>query len=282
MIRVAKPKKQKAQAGPVNAGRLKSFVERVEKLEEERKAIGDDVRDVYAEAHGIGYDKKTIRWMVRERKVDSADRDERDSLRITYAHALGMAVDAVSNGEVSLRQAEGKFGVSKSSIHRALAVPEVSQVEMTDGDLWVDGVIIEDAAPQTLGDASAPVAEPVHSSACPPQPLSEGGDGIGHQIETKSSAGPEQEGGHARLSSDDAPQAERQRPPATPVPDGGVGAGTIPDAVARAVARDTMLAMEEAAVPTPSVGAVAEPSAAQRVATSEPDITIPFFLRRVA
>lgn len=181
MIRVAKPKKQKAQAGPVNAGRLKSFVERVEKLEEERKAIGDDVRDVYAEAHGIGYDKKTIRWMVRERKVDSADRDERDSLRITYAHALGMAVDAVSNGEVSLRQAEGKFGVSKSSIHRALAVPEVSQVEMTDGDLWVDGVIIEDAAPQTLGDASAPVAEPVHSSACPPQPLSEGGDGIGHQ-----------------------------------------------------------------------------------------------------
>lgn len=126
-----------AKDGPVSAGRLKSFVERIEKLEEERKAIGGDVRDVYAEAKGVGYDVKTVRWLVQERKVESADRDERDSLRDTYAHALGLAVDLVRVEGLSLRDAGQLTGVSKSSIHRALAVPEVSQParEMVADDL---------------------------------------------------------------------------------------------------------------------------------------------------
>jgi uncharacterized protein (UPF0335 family) len=117
----------KTKAGPVNAGRLKSFVERIEKLEEERHAIGSDIKDVYSEAKGVGYDVKTLRWTVSERKIDSADRDERDALRDTYAHALGMAVDLVRDEGLSLREAGRQTGVSKSSIQRALAVPEVSQ-----------------------------------------------------------------------------------------------------------------------------------------------------------
>ena len=50
---------KKTKAGPISADRLKSFVERIEKLEEERKAIGGDIRDVYSEAKGVGYDVKT-------------------------------------------------------------------------------------------------------------------------------------------------------------------------------------------------------------------------------
>jgi uncharacterized protein (UPF0335 family) len=124
----------KAKAGPISNGRLKSFLERIEKLREEKKAIGSDERDVFAEAKGVGYDAPTMRWLLKEREVDAADRAERDILRETYAHALSMAVDLVRVEGLSLRQAEEKTGASKSSIQRALAVPEVSR-EMVDGDL---------------------------------------------------------------------------------------------------------------------------------------------------
>ncbi len=82
---------KKTKAGPVSAERLKSFVDRIEKLEEERKAIGDDVRDVYSEAKGVGYDVKTMRKIVSLRKMDAADRAEQETLLDTYKHALGMA-----------------------------------------------------------------------------------------------------------------------------------------------------------------------------------------------
>ncbi len=55
---------KKTKAGPISADRLKSFVERIEKLEEERKAIGSDIKDVYSEAKGVGYDVKTMRKIV--------------------------------------------------------------------------------------------------------------------------------------------------------------------------------------------------------------------------
>jgi uncharacterized protein (UPF0335 family) len=74
----------------ISADRLKSFVERVEKLEEERKAIAGDIRDIYAEAKGVGYDVKTLRKIVQLRKMDAADRDEQDAILDTYKHALGM------------------------------------------------------------------------------------------------------------------------------------------------------------------------------------------------
>ncbi|MBM3646041.1 MAG: DUF2312 domain-containing protein [Alphaproteobacteria bacterium] len=81
---------KKTKAGPISADRLKSFVERIEKLEEERKAIGGDIRDVYSEAKGVGYDVKTMRKVVTLRRENAADRAEAEALLDTYKHALGM------------------------------------------------------------------------------------------------------------------------------------------------------------------------------------------------
>jgi uncharacterized protein (UPF0335 family) len=81
----------KTKAGPISAERLKSFVQRIEKLEEERTSIGADIRDVYSEAKGVGYDVKTLRQIVALRKKDAADRAEAETLLDTYKHALGMS-----------------------------------------------------------------------------------------------------------------------------------------------------------------------------------------------
>jgi len=69
---------------------LKSYVERVEHLEEEKKNISDDIRDVYAEAKGNGFDVKSLRTVVRMRKQDAAERKEHEAILETYLHALGM------------------------------------------------------------------------------------------------------------------------------------------------------------------------------------------------
>lgn len=69
---------------------LRSIIERVERLEEEKKTIGDDIRDVYAEAKGNGYDVKALRTIVRMRKQDANERAEQDAILETYQHALGM------------------------------------------------------------------------------------------------------------------------------------------------------------------------------------------------
>jgi uncharacterized protein (UPF0335 family) len=69
---------------------LKAFVERIERLEEEKKAIADDVRDVYAEAKANGFDAKALRAIVRLRKQDADERREHETILETYMHALGM------------------------------------------------------------------------------------------------------------------------------------------------------------------------------------------------
>ena len=69
---------------------LKAFVERVERLDEEKKAIADDIRDVYAEAKGNGYDVKALRTIIRLRKQDKDERMEQEAILETYMHALGM------------------------------------------------------------------------------------------------------------------------------------------------------------------------------------------------
>jgi uncharacterized protein (UPF0335 family) len=77
--------------GSVAADELRLLIERIERLEEEKKAIGDDVRDVYAEAKARGYDPKTMRAIVRLRKMEKNDRDEAEALLETYKAALGLA-----------------------------------------------------------------------------------------------------------------------------------------------------------------------------------------------
>jgi uncharacterized protein (UPF0335 family) len=69
---------------------LKAFIERIERLEEEKKTIADDIRDVYAEAKGNGFDTKALRAIVRMRKQDADERKEQETILETYMHALGM------------------------------------------------------------------------------------------------------------------------------------------------------------------------------------------------
>src|SRR6187551_754346 len=69
---------------------LKAIIERIERLEEEKKATSDDIRDVYAEAKGNGFDAKALRAIVRMRKLDSDERREQEEILETYMHALGM------------------------------------------------------------------------------------------------------------------------------------------------------------------------------------------------
>ena len=69
---------------------LKALVERIEHLEEEKKAIADDIKDVYAEAKGNGYDVKALRKIIRLRKQDKNERAEEEAILETYMHALGM------------------------------------------------------------------------------------------------------------------------------------------------------------------------------------------------
>ncbi len=69
---------------------LRLFIERVERLEEEKKGIADDIRDVYAEAKAMGYDAKIMRQIVRLRKMSLNDRQEMEALLDTYKSALGI------------------------------------------------------------------------------------------------------------------------------------------------------------------------------------------------
>jgi len=69
---------------------LKSIVERIERLEEEKKSTQDDIKDVYAEAKGNGFDTRALRTIVRMRKMDTDERREQEEVLETYMHALGM------------------------------------------------------------------------------------------------------------------------------------------------------------------------------------------------
>ena len=77
--------------GNVAADQLRLFIERIERLEEEKKGIAEDIRDVYAEAKGQGYDSKTMRAIVRLRRMEKDARDEQDALLETYRAALGLS-----------------------------------------------------------------------------------------------------------------------------------------------------------------------------------------------
>lgn len=89
---VGDPIKGGHNSGTAAAGQLRAFVERIERLEEEKKTIADDIKDVYAEAKGSGFDTKAIRKIISERKQDAAERLEFESILDLYRHALNMAV----------------------------------------------------------------------------------------------------------------------------------------------------------------------------------------------
>ena len=78
------------KSGGIAADRLRSFLDRIERLEEEKAGLTADIREVYAEAKGSGFDSKVMRQIVRLRKMDSADRQEQEALLEVYRRAIGL------------------------------------------------------------------------------------------------------------------------------------------------------------------------------------------------
>ena len=87
------------KTGGVTAGQLKSIIERIERLEEEKSAIGDDIKDVYGEAKGNGFDTKALRKVIAIRKLDKDERMEQEAILDTYLQALGMIDLPAEDGE---------------------------------------------------------------------------------------------------------------------------------------------------------------------------------------
>lgn len=79
-----------SEVGGIAADRLRSLIERIERLEEEKSSIGNDIKDVYAEAKSAGFDTKIMKSIIRLRKMSAADRDEQELLIETYCKALDM------------------------------------------------------------------------------------------------------------------------------------------------------------------------------------------------
>ena len=88
--------------GGVASEQLKSFIERIERLEEERRTLSGDIKEVYAEAKGTGFEPKIMRQIIKIRKMDKEEVDEEESLLDLYKRALGMS----SAAEIATRAAE--------------------------------------------------------------------------------------------------------------------------------------------------------------------------------
>ncbi len=77
--------------GGVAGARLKAFLDRIDRIEEEKKGLAEDVKDIYAEAKGVGFDVKTMRRIIKLRKMEPEKRQEEDELLELYMSAIGMA-----------------------------------------------------------------------------------------------------------------------------------------------------------------------------------------------
>ncbi|USG62854.1 DUF2312 domain-containing protein [Sneathiella marina] len=88
-----------ADVGGVAADHLRSYIERIERLEEEKKGLADDIKEIFAEAKGTGFDVKAMRAVMRLRKMDKADYQEQEYMIDLYKHALGMIDEMAPAGE---------------------------------------------------------------------------------------------------------------------------------------------------------------------------------------
>lgn len=94
-----------SDVGGIAGDRLRSFIERIERLEEEKRALQEDINEVYAEAKATGFDPKVMRLVVRQRRMDKDDLDEQETLLEIYKRALGMA-PSCGNVEIVAADAE--------------------------------------------------------------------------------------------------------------------------------------------------------------------------------
>ncbi|HEX3524752.1 MAG TPA: DUF2312 domain-containing protein [Stellaceae bacterium] len=90
-----------ADFGGIAGEQLKSLIERIERLEDEKRALGEDIKEVYAEAKGTGFEPKIMRQLIKIRKMDKDEHDEQESLLDLYKRALGMLPDAASSAQAA-------------------------------------------------------------------------------------------------------------------------------------------------------------------------------------
>ena len=158
----------------IEPAKVRGFVDRVETLEKEKRAIGDDVRDVYDEAKKAGLNKTALRKIVAKRRAKAPDPQVEAAMH-AYELALDEAAAMVSNGETSLREATEKTGFSKSAIQRRVSQRKEITVSGTLHD--PETREIKDAAPRPCVDGEALTVVPRISA---PQPAPECGEGTGN------------------------------------------------------------------------------------------------------
>src|SRR5690242_14199733 len=90
-----------ADFGGIAGEQLKSLIERIERLEDEKRALGEDIKEVYAEAKGTGFDPKIMRQLIKIRKMDKDEHDEQESLLDLYKRALGMLPETSARAEAA-------------------------------------------------------------------------------------------------------------------------------------------------------------------------------------
>ena len=149
-------------------GHLRSFVERIERLEEEIKALNDDKSDIYKEAKGEGFDVKTLRRVIQARRKDPADRAESDILFDTYMAALeGGTEDAIARARTTLDPfAPPSTRLAPPAVYAAEpSIPSVDVVPEPDGQ--PDGL----ACAEGNQREAAPITEPVAPAPRSGQPL---------------------------------------------------------------------------------------------------------------
>ena len=87
--------------GGIAGAQLKSFIERIERLEDEKRALGEDIKEGYAEATGTGFEPKIMRQLIKIRKMDKDEHDEQESLLDLYKRALGMLPETASEAQAA-------------------------------------------------------------------------------------------------------------------------------------------------------------------------------------
>jgi uncharacterized protein (UPF0335 family) len=90
-----------SDVGGIAGERLKSLIERIERLEEEKRTLGEDIKEVYAEAKGTGFEPKIMRQIIKIRRMDKDEHDEQESLLDVYKRALGMLPGSESEAQAA-------------------------------------------------------------------------------------------------------------------------------------------------------------------------------------
>ncbi|WEX10335.1 DUF2312 domain-containing protein [Chelativorans sp. AA-79] len=199
------------------AGQLRAFIERIERLEEEKKNISDDIKDVYAEMKGNGFDTKAVRTIIKLRKKDQAERQEEEAILHTYMHALGMIQMDM------FRDARGAVPLDREARAKRRTSEAMDDNKAFSAELLANGLITEEAHAENLRLSDA-VALKIGAGVIDPE--------TGEIIE---SAKPKMDRAGGTTAQPNNPVAAENAPKAIPVkPEAGsvshAGAGESPAA----------------------------------------------------